>query len=212
MTRHLPFAVAAFALIAASRGPGSWSSGPSLPVARSEVAVAALGDDIYVIGGYANGDVDQDLVEVLKARSKTWRAVAPLPRGLNHVGAVGYHGKIYAFGGFSAQNNSAVADAGVYDPASNAWSTIARLPRPLGSVSAAVLANEIDLVGGRDTRSTRTHLVYDPATNSWLEYAPLPQGRHGTGAVVVNGRLYVPAGAFVPGGSLQSNTLLVFTL
>ena len=304
------FALAALVLIAASAGPGSWSNGPSLPVARSEVAAATLGDDIYVIGGYANGDVDQDLVEVLAARGKTWRAVAPLPRGLNHVGAVGYHGKIYAFGGFSAQNNSAIADAGVYDPSKNAWSTIAPLPGPLGSVSVAVLGNEIHLAGGRDEHSVRTHLVYDPATNryaeraplpvgrdhmglagfdgklyaiggridtpahntayvdiynsrtnawtsgaamptarsgmavaayegkifaiggeqsgmaaafatneaydpmtnSWSEYAPLPQGRHGTGAVVVDGRLFVPAGAPVPGGSRQSNTLLVFML
>ncbi len=29
---------------------------------------------------------------------------------------LGYEGKIYTFGGFSAQNNSAVADANVYDP------------------------------------------------------------------------------------------------
>src|SRR5262249_52863895 len=116
MPRSYTLAVAALALIAATGSAGSWSNGPSLPVARSEVAVAALDDDIYVIGGYAGGDVDQDLVEVLETGSRTWRAVAPLPRGLNHVGAVACRGKVYAFGGFSSQNNSAVADAGVYDP------------------------------------------------------------------------------------------------
>jgi N-acetylneuraminic acid mutarotase len=310
MTRRFISTVAAIALIAASAGSGSWSNGPSLPVARSEVAVATLGNEIYVIGGYANGDVDQGLVEGLEAHGPTWRVVAPLPRGLNHLGAVGYHGKIFAFGGFSAQNNSAVADADVYDPRANRWSAIEPLPHALGSVSVAVLGNEIHLVGGRDTHSVRTHLVYDPATNrysertplpvgrdhmglvgfegklyaiggridtpahntayvdifdprtngwtsgarmpaarsgmavaayrgkifaiggeqsgmaaafttneayepatnSWSEYASLPQGRHGTGAALVNGRLYLPAGAPVPGGSLQSNTLYIFTI
>jgi hypothetical protein len=54
--------------------------------------------------------------------------------------------------------------------------------------------------------------AYDPANDDWLEYALLPEGRHGTGAAVVGDRLYVPAGAPVPGGSRQSNTLLVFKL
>ena len=61
-------------------------------------------------------------------------------------------------------------------------------------------------------RAFATNEAYDPATDSWSTYAALPEGRHGTGAAVVDGRLYVPAGAPVPGGSRQSNTLLVFTL
>jgi N-acetylneuraminic acid mutarotase len=256
----------AVALIAAASLPGTWSNGPPLPVARSEVAVATLRDTVYAIGGYANGNVDQRLVEVFDTKGGAWHDAAPLPRGLNHVGAVGFRGKIYTFGGFAAQNNAAVSDANVYDPSTNRWTSIAPLPRPLGSVSVAVLGSQIHLVGGRDTHSVRSHYVYDPPTNTytvraplpvgrdhmglvaygekiyaiggridiggeargmatayttnegydpvanrWSEYAPLPQGRHGTGAAVVNGRLYVPAGAPVPGGSRQSNTLFIFT-
>src|SRR5215469_4484338 len=115
-------------LIGVALTSGSWSTGPSLPVARSEVAVAALNDDVYVIGGYANGNVDQGLVEFYEPPTHTWRAVASLPRGLNHVGAVAYGGKLYSFGGFSEQNEAAVADANVYDPATDAWTPIAPLP------------------------------------------------------------------------------------
>ncbi|MBV8343363.1 MAG: galactose oxidase [Candidatus Eremiobacteraeota bacterium] len=317
MIRLLPAAVV---LIAAVSLPGSWSAGPPLPVARSEVAVATIVvasvERMYVIGGYANGNVDQSLVEVFTPSAEngemtgTWRDVAPLPRGLNHVGAVGYHGKVYTFGGFSSQNNAAVADANVYDPASNRWSPIAPLPHALGSVSVVALGDEIHLVGGRDVHSVTTHLVYDPATNRyssraplsvgrdhmglvayddrlyaiggridtpahntayvdiydprtnewksgaamptprsgmavidyagkifaiggeqrgmatafttneaydpgsnrWSEYAPLPEGRHGTSAAVIDGRICIPAGAPVPGGSRQSNTLLLYLL
>jgi N-acetylneuraminic acid mutarotase len=308
---------AAIVLIAAAPLPGTWTNGPALPVARSEVAVASLGDRMYVIGGYANGKVDQSLVQMLRPLEEdggvvrgAWQDVAPLPRGLNHIGAVGYGGRVYAFGGFSAQNNAAVSDANVYDPATNKWGAIAPLPRALGSVSVAVLGKEIHLVGGRDVHSVPTHLVYDPATNHysvraslpvgrdhmglvslhgrlyavggridtpahntayvdaydstadswksaaplpaprsgmavaeyqgkifaiggeeagmrqsfstnfgydprknvWSDYAPLPEGRHGTGAAVVAGRLFVPAGAAVPGGSRQNNSLYVFVL
>lgn len=316
MTRQFAFAVAALMLIgAASPLQGSWSSGPALPIARSEVAVATLGNVMYVIGGYANGNADQSLVQYLAPSVRNnkltggWRDAAPLPRGLNHVSAVGFRGRIYAFGGFSARNNSAVADAEVYDPSSDRWSAIAPLPHALGSVSAAVLGDEIHLVGGRDVHSVTTHLLYDPATNSysgraplpvgrdhmglvafggrlyaiggridtpahntayvdvydpknnqwqsaaplptarsgmavaeysgkifaiggeesgmtdafrtnegydprtnrWTQYAPLPTGRHGTGAAIVDNRLCIPAGAPVPGGSRQSDTLLIFT-
>jgi N-acetylneuraminic acid mutarotase len=310
-------ATAAILLIAAVSFPGSWSNGPSLPVARSEVAVATLGDSTYVIGGYANGNVDQTRVDVFipvpirraDVILKGWLPGVALPRGLNHVGAVGYNGKVYTFGGFSAQNNDAVSDANVYDPSTGKWSPIAPLPRALGSVSVAVLGDKIHLVGGRDVHSVPAHLVYDPAanrystlaplpigrdhmglvaygsklyaiggridtpahntsyvdiydpktnawkagapmptarsgmavavchdsifaiggeqsgmteafrtnegydpaTNRWSEYAPLPEGRHGTGAAVIAEELYVPAGAPVPGGSRQSDTLLIFT-
>ncbi len=305
---------AAIVLIAATSLGRGWSAGPPLPIARSEVAVATVDDALYVIGGYANGNVDQSLVQVFRPTLRDnvldgqWRDVAPLPRGLNHVGAVGYHGKIYTFGGFAAQNNSAVDDANAYDPMANRWSPIAPLPHALGSVSVAVFHDEIHLVGGRDVHSVPTHLVYDAHANRYLTRAPLsvgrdhmglvefegklyaiggridtpahntayvdvydgktdrwtsaaplpaarsgiavavftqriwvmggeqagmagafstvfgydnrrncwtdfgvmPEGRHGTGAAVIDDLLYVPAGAPIPGGSRQSNTLFVF--
>lgn len=197
MTKPL---TAAVILIAATSLQGTWTIGPSLPVGRSEVAVAMLDRRIYVIGGYANGNVDQSLVQVFRPAKQNgqvggeWHDAAPLPRGLNHVGAVGYRGKLYTFGGFSEQNGAAVGDANVYDPATNRWSPIARLPHPLGSVSVAVLGDEIHLVGGRDQHSDGTHLVYDPAANRYLERAPLPVGRDHMGLVGFEGRLYAVGG------------------
>lgn len=323
MTRTGMLMVAALTFVGAAPSlQGAWAAGPSLPVARSEVAVATLDNRIYVIGGYADGNVDQSLVQVSQPFARPpgtphitvtflpWRDVAPLPRGLNHIAAIGYRGKIYTFGGFSAQNDAAVSDANLYEPVGDKWSPIAPLPRALGSVSVAVLGSQIHLVGGRDFHSVRTHFVYDPATNRyselaplpvgrdhmglvayggklyaiggridtpahntsyvdiydpnknawssgrpmptarsgmavavyrgtifaiggeargmsrafmtnegydpttnlWEEYAPMPDGRHGTGAAVIGGRLFVPAGAPVPGGGRQSNTLLIYTL
>jgi N-acetylneuraminic acid mutarotase len=314
VTRCLPFVVL---LLAIGPREGGWTSGPVLPVARSEAAVVTLDDRIYVIGGYVSGSADQSLVQEFQpdpgcpelAVRGEWRDVAPLPRGVNHIGAAAFRGKIYAFGGFAAEGNSPVANAEVYDPATNRWSPIAPLPHALGSISVAVLGDEIHLVGGHDTRSVGTHLVYDPVTgrystraplpvgrdhmglvgygdlyavggrvdtsahntsyvdiydpstntwrsgarmptarsgmavalysgeifaiggeqagmsqafatneaydpttDRWSSFTSLPEGRHGTGAAVVGGRLYVPAGAAVPGGGRQTNTLLAFVV
>lgn len=198
MTRLLAAAIVLVA--AASPLKLGWNVGPPLPVQRSEVAVAVVDDSIYVVGGYAHGNADQSLVEVFRplvldgVLSGEWRDAAPLPRGLNHVGAVGYGGKLYVFGGFAAQNNSAVTDADVYDPRTNAWSPIASLPNALGSIAVAVLDNQIHLVGGRDVHSVVSHLVYDPVKNAYLERAPLPVGRDHMGLVAMDGRLYAIGG------------------
>lgn len=193
-------AAAAVVLIAAQPLPGAWTSGPPMPMACSEVAVATAGNTMYVIGGYANGSVDQSSVlafhPVLQNGriTGTWRAVASLPRGLNHIAAVGYHGKIYAFGGFSAQNDVAVSDANIYDPVTDRWSALPSLPHPLGAISAAVLGDEIHLVGGRDAHSVATHVVYDPRVKRYSLRAPLPVGRDHMGLVADDGRLYATGG------------------
>src|SRR5437667_12282313 len=45
------------------QGQGRWHYRASLPHARSEVAVAEVTGKVYVIGGYADGFVDQPLNE-----------------------------------------------------------------------------------------------------------------------------------------------------
>ncbi len=186
---------------------GAWSTGTQLPISRSEVAVAAVGRTIFVIGGYAAAgpnptaldstgqvDVDQPLVQAFDLATGRWTTRAPLPRGLNHVGVATLDGKIYAFGGFAQQNRSAVTDANVYDPQADAWSALPPLPAALGSIAVAPLEGKLHLVGGRDVHSVPTHLVFDPATKRYTTAAPLPIGRDHMGLVPFGGKLYAIAG------------------
>jgi hypothetical protein len=99
---------------------GRWHYRAPLPHARGEVAVAETGGKICVLGGYADGFVDQPLNEEYDPATNLWRSRAPMPRGLNHVGAIGLNGKVYCIGGFIEQNKSAVQDISVYDPVTNA--------------------------------------------------------------------------------------------
>ena len=41
--------------------------------------------------------------------------------------------------------------------------------------------------------------MYDRALNMWVAKAPIPTARHGLGAAVLDGRIYVPAGGREPG-------------
>jgi N-acetylneuraminic acid mutarotase len=200
-------ALLATAALAQTGALGSWSTGVQLPIPRSEVAVAAAGNAIYVIGGYAAAgphptaldstgavDVDQPLVQGFNLGTGRWSDRAPLPRGLNHVGVTTFGGKIYAFGGFDQQNRDAVADANVYDPDSDTWTALPPVPTARGSISVAVLGGKIHLVGGRDVHSVGTHDVFDPATNRYSTAAPLPVGRDHMGLVPYGGKLYAIAG------------------
>lgn len=188
------------------QGQGRWRYLAPLPHARGEVAVAEAGGKIYVLGGYADGFVDQPLNEEYDPVKNSWRGRAPMPRGLNHVGAVGLNGRVYCIGGFVEQNKSPVVDVSVYDPAADTWQTLASLPSPLGSVSLAVLDNKIHAVGGRDKTSVGTHRVYDPRTNRWSELAPLTEGRDHMGLVAINGKLYAVGGRF---NTFEYNTNLL---
>jgi hypothetical protein len=80
-------------------------------------------------------------------------------------------------------------------------------------MAVAVYASRVFAIGGEYNGGIFTNNeAYDPKTNSWARFAPLPEGRHGTGAVAIGDRLYIPAGAPVNGGSEQSSTLDIFTL
>jgi len=138
---------------------GRWSDGAPLDVARSEVAVAAVGETIYVIGGFARGAAGQVINEAYDVAAKRWSTRASLPRGLNHVAAAAFDGKVYAFGGFSVRDGRAVADAYVYDPAADRWSAIAPLPSARGAAGAAVLDDKIHIVGGNRNSSITAHDV-----------------------------------------------------
>lgn len=102
--------------------------------------------------------------------------------------------KIYAFGGFAAQNRDPVADANVYDPIADRWTPLPPLAHALGSIAVTPLAGKLHLVGGRDVHSVGTHLVFDPETNKYTAAAPLPVGRDHLGLVAYDGKLYAIAG------------------
>jgi hypothetical protein len=212
MSRLLGAATATLAmLLAIAAGAqtflGTWTTGTQLPNGRSEDSVAAIGGVLYVVGGYipagpqptaldASGkvDVDSPLVQAFDLQTGRWSDRAPLPRGLNHVGLAALDGKLYAFGGFAAQNRDAVADANVYDPVADAWTPLPPLPVPLGSISVTPLDGKLHLVGGRADHSVGTHTVFDPATKRYTTAAPLPVGRDHMGLVAYVGKLYAIAG------------------
>jgi N-acetylneuraminic acid mutarotase len=196
-------------------GKGAWITKAGLIHSRSEVAVGEVNGKMYVLGGYADGNVAQTLNEEYDPARDEWRERAPLRRGGNHVAAVGLAGKLYAIGGFSEQNANAFADVSAYDPVMDEWSSVAPLPQPLGSMAAVAVDGVIHALGGAtgSTAANRhtiaVHYIYDPKTDRWTESTPLPFPREHFNVLALNGKFYAIGGRI---GNYSQNLQTVLML
>jgi len=184
----------------AGPGQGAWITKAGLIHSRSEVAVGEVNGKMYVLGGYADGNVAQPLNEEYDPARDEWRERAPLPRGGNHIAAVGLDGKLYAIGGFTEQNANAFADVSAYDPTADKWSSRAPLPQPLASMAVAAVDGVIHAVGGatgtmaQNRHTVALHYIYDPHTDTWADSTPLPFPREHLNLIALDGKLYAIGG------------------
>jgi N-acetylneuraminic acid mutarotase len=151
-----------------AQAQGSWTMKAPIPLARNEVALAAVSGKVHVIGGGVKGVAGTYHDEYDPATDR-WRARAPLPYGLDHIGTAVLNGKIYAVGGFTASvHKDAQPHVLEYDPAADKWRSLSPLKSGLGSVAVAALDGKIHAVGGRTPagQTVATHQVYDPASDS----------------------------------------------
>ncbi len=155
-----------------------------------EIAVAAIGSTIYVVGGFNASIQIVQTVQAYDTTSNTWSIVAPVPvAGVHHANLVAHDGKLYILGTLNSTNFEASELCWVYDPGTDTWTSIAPLPGGLerGSGVAAVLGDKLCVAGGFRGGSAVTNFsCYDPGLNEWdisLPSLPAPND-HLVGAVV----------------------------
>lgn len=177
---------------------------------RQEHSVAAIGDEVFVIGGMhaspAGDLVTTDRVEVYDTRHDTWSEASPLPVPMNHANVAAVDGKIYVLGGLSGGASwEALPDSFVYDPATDRWSELPPMPagEERGSAAVGVQGSRIYLAGGMRTLTpvagglhdtVATTSSFDARTFQWETLPSLPEARDHVGGAVVRGTLYVLGG------------------
>ncbi len=189
---------------------GTWQTLSPAPVRRTEVAAAAAGGKIYVVGGLTEPPLGQfmnpivsDLVEEYDQANDAWSRKAPLPRPLHHVGITTVGQDLYVIGGFTSSLLNIwkpSAQGFRYDPVTNLWSEIPSMPTARGALAVVEYGGKIYAIGGFDgvTNSPAVE-VFDPASNTWSRRAPLPTPRDHHTAAVSRSRI------FVIGGRLNRN-------
>jgi non-specific serine/threonine protein kinase len=177
---------------------------PRPPLSRTEVAGAALGDDIYVIGGFVPPGATTSAVERL--HNGHWSRVRSLPVGLNHAGAVGYRGHVYVVGGYAGRNGltEPVRSLYRYDPDRNRWKQLADMPAARAALAVGATGGRIYAAGGSDGREQTARLeIYDIARNRWSRGPSLSVAREHLGGAAAGGRFYAVAGRNGESGNLH---------
>lgn len=123
-----------------------------------------------------------------------WLAARSLPSPRAHMAVVNVGLEVYGIGGEAAEGvDNAVT---VYDTQERQWSERAPKITAVADATAAVLAGEIYVVGGRleDGRATTIVEAYSPLNDGWRPVTPLPRPIAGGLALVSGGKLYLFGG------------------
>ena len=176
--------------------PGRWTQLAPMPRPRQEVAVAALGGRVWVIGGLASNAEPVATVETFDPALDAWETRAPLPIPLHHTAAAVVGERLFVIGGYTGGRVQWTASDEVYEflPDREAWQPRAPLPTPRGGLAVAVLDGRVHALGGSGDGVTHTHEVYDPATNRWSAANAMPTARDHLAAVAFEGRVWALGG------------------
>ncbi|MDX1415674.1 MAG: kelch repeat-containing protein [Candidatus Promineifilaceae bacterium] len=174
-------------------GDSRWLTSRPMLDARADMAVAAVGLDIYQIGGETTSGVD-GRVRVFDSVERVWREAADKPTAVTGSSAAELYGEIYVPGGQLA-NGQPTDVVEAYSPSQNAWRPIAALPRPIAGGLAISDGAYLYLFGGRDDESyLDTAFVYDPSANNWRPLPPMPEAAAFTAGGAISGEIIIAGG------------------
>ncbi len=194
----VPIVAIALGVALALGGAEQWRSHAALPVPRTEVAAATVGNDIAVVGGYVASGGSSNETDIYSPGSDTWRRGPDLPAGVNHAAAAVSRGKLYVLGGYGGERSAFVLDGG-------AWQTLT-MPGARAAAGAAALRGVVYVVGGvGDNGNARTMLAYATRTARWRAL-PGPSPRQHLAVAAARGRIYAIAGRVT---GLETNFKLV---
>ena len=180
--------------------PERWDSLAPMPTPRTEVAVAAIGERIYVIGGFDKTNRATAIVEVYDTITDTWDSAAPLPIPLHHVGAASLSGEVYVVGGY-VEGWDATDSVFIYNQEADSWKEAASMPTKRGALTIQFVDGVLYAVGGADRIALDINEAYNPKTDTWQNMAPMPTARDHLASAVVDGKMYAIGGRIITLGS-----------
>lgn len=98
---------------------------PPMPTKRDGCAAAAIGNDIYVVGGY-DGRTRLNTVEVYNVKTRQWKSITPM--GVRRDGCCCdvVADRLFVFGGYDGRSWLNTVEC--YDPSTQSWRKIAPMP------------------------------------------------------------------------------------
>ncbi|MEV2566249.1 kelch repeat-containing protein [Paenibacillus larvae] len=167
-----------------SEGTG-WAAGADMPTARDDLTSSAVGDKIYVIGGFGG----RDKLEIYDTTTNTWTSGKDMPtaRGFLTSSAVG--DKIYVIGGYDGSNSLSKLE--IYDTTTNTWTAGADMPTARSYLTSSAVGDKIYVIGGSGGDLISKLEIYDTATNTWKVGTSMPTARSSLTSSAVGDKIYV---------------------
>jgi N-acetylneuraminic acid mutarotase len=188
----------------------AWTERTPMPAdtERGAACTAVLDGKIYVFGGARAGS-SSALVSAYDVADDSWEQLPDMPVRREHCAAGAIGGKLYIAGGRADGIEGLDTTAFEFDPASPAYVPIATMPTPRGGVASVVLAGRLFVFGGEGSDDDPNGVfpdveAYDPVADAWEVFPAMDAPRHGFGAAVLDGRIYLMGGATRQGGGADT--------
>lgn len=198
-----------------------WTFKANLPKNRLRGGAGSViyQDKLYLVAGIQNGHVGGFVpwLDVYDFKTKQWTKLADAPHARDHFQAAILDGKIYAVGGrttSSATNqvfDLVVKAADVFNIKTQTWQTLKQgIPTPRAGTSTLVVKDEVWVLGGETNRPPPAHNeveILNPSNQTWRSFTPLNRGRHGTGAILYQDKVWTCCGSGSRGGSPELTSI-----
>lgn len=175
---------------------GLWITKQAVPSTILDAGGAAVDGKLYMVGG-KTATSHVSTLYIYDPVTDLWTSGPNLPGpAVENPAVVGFNGKLYVFGGSTQPFSGAVTNATVFDPTTSTWTSLAPMSTGRGGATAAVLNDNIYVVGGLDANgaSLASVEVYNIATNTWNTATPMATRRDNPGSAVIAGKLYIFGG------------------
>jgi hypothetical protein len=175
----------------------SWNALPSLAKKRQNPMGVALGETMYVLGGFNESGLLED-VERLDPGQAAWTAAPSLPNP-QCCAAAGVLGSVIAVaGGYGADGETPTDALLLFDSTMGTWRSGPPMPTARVNAMGAVWNGKLAVIGGSTQfgsgQVTGVIEIYDPVSNSWTTSTLAVTPRASGVAVVDSDRIYVIGG------------------
>jgi N-acetylneuraminic acid mutarotase len=199
----------------------TWREGPKIPAdrLRGSVGVFSRNGKIYLVCGIQDGHWDGHVAwfDEYDPKTDTWKVLPDAPRPRDHFGVALVGDRAYVAGGRTSHAaidkvlELTISEVDYYDFNNGTWHTEKNgLPTPRGGSSSIAHNEFLVVMNGESSTQELSHSeveVLNTKTGEWSNLPELEQGRHGTGIIYFEGKLYVVAGSAERYGGPELNDI-----